>query len=100
MSKIKRIAAVASAAALLGTGAAYAAAPARATESQYLADLAWHGIYSPGGATTLLSWGYRVCVDQDRGFSMAYSANNIWMQNTIDYNGAMQVVTSAKLFLC
>lgn len=88
------------AAGALATASVLSAAPAQATPAQYLAYLGNNGIYSPGGSATLLDWGRRVCVDAAAGATPEYSAGNIDYLTSLDFEGAMVVVTAAKLYLC
>ena len=83
----------------LGTGIAVAA-PALATEEEYLSDLRaddWLG-----GDAQLLNWGYRACTDLNNGIFRGTIVHNVWegTDESITMDDANFLVASAEMYLC
>jgi uncharacterized protein DUF732 len=89
------------AAAILTLGTAVAvAAPALATEGEFLNDLRNDGF--TGSDPVLLDWGYRICDDWQDGINRDKIIENVY-QNTdesITRDDAKFVFESATMFLC
>ena len=89
------------AAAILTLGTAVAvAAPALATEGEFLNDLRNDGF--TGSDSVLLDWGYRICDDWQDGINRDKIIENVY-QNTdesITRDDAKFVFESATMFLC
>ena len=89
------------AAAILALGTAVAvAAPALATEGEFLNDLRNDGF--TGSDSVLLDWGYRICDDWQDGINRDKIIENVY-QNTdesITRDDAKFVFESATMFLC
>ena len=89
------------AAAILTLGTAVAvAAPALATEGEFLNDLRNDGF--TGSDPVLLDWGYRICDDWQDGINRDKIIENVY-QNTdesITRDDSKFVFESATMFLC
>ena len=89
------------AAAILTLGTAVVvAAPALATEGEFLNDLRNDGF--TGSDSVLLDWGYRICDDWQDGINRDKIIENVY-QNTdesITRDDAKFVFESATMFLC